>query len=1117
MVLLNDRDFVIYDSDTHETRLNRIALALQTLPKFVHVVDIDDLGEIKSEENIKAHTIFDEDIENTNDFTTFYKNVEHKYPNITFDIMIYIWLQRLIKTHGEIDTDTFEFLKIEIEGTFSNKGFFDPQTILRNPEFDFKEDIDKFIQEQTIVEENMNKLNLNIIPVPMDDLKPVKITFKVVITLYSDLVEVFDKIKVSPYLPYANHGNERHKIYKEFKNNIENWSYGHEDFIQFFIVNTEFLPNKFNEKYYSQCVMTLSETPNEAIMDIETVIDSGLNINSIIDRILKFMNIGNNIKSITKHNMNSVMNIPKQSFNKYILSDLITIDPTINSLCFIDESINVGRKRDNVSFFYKPIQSTNKIHILIKQTISDNKQSYKNGELYPLGSKYLQVHINKVETEQLVNDISLFVRKLISIYNSKEEEIANEYRKFIPNFAQNDDNKGGNKVVKSVVKSAKLKDIVPEIFAVNYARYVCNNPPVIVDDLIDTSNVKNFMVENVSQEYNQALLFPKEGPNQHWYACPNNTFIGLKQNTLSNKNEYPYLPCCYKTDQRDKMNYKNYYLGYNISKHTKDNEYIKTTSKFLNENEKGTIPANLENLFGTFILGRLKFYRLGVSSSPSSFFYCMNKAMEKKHPKNAIKSDYFVLCKQNAYDISVNELIRNYNDDNFYLDPSVYYRALEEFFGCYIYVFTRDPDNNGIIVHPKYKHFLVKYENDINKPIVMLFEHTGSESDNATIPRCELIFAENEQKDKIFTFTGPIAKNIESIFSTVLNWELGPYKSKNIPTNMIFKNIESQSFDSFGKVRVITVKFKNTKVIMITDPLPPMKIKESIGYTNNISEDIINKFIEAYNMKIINKTMGMYITEYNGMTYRFPYEISRESFLVDYSKKQRIARYLQEYIYFMYSIYIHNKNIEPDSKYINDFLRENTIVIPDYDYPSIPRKFYLQGPYLKNGKLIVPSLETAQRLGYSLDMMIKRNRNKIINYLNNELIQEYYLDKNDYTSSQDAIIFMNATALQNWIEEKEQNFTVQTIPSSDLNMFYLKLLDKTCLIQVCDSFKSAVGVAENWVKHGYNYPNSPISHSTNYTCYIFETPKNVTQYGNGEYNIIAWKENDIPKYGAILI
>ena len=70
--------------------------------------------------------------------------------------------------------------------------------------------------------------------------------------------------------------------------------------------------------------------------------------------------------------------------------------------------------------------------------------------------------------------------------------------------------------------------------------------------------------------------------------------VGLKQNKLKNADIYPYVPCCFKLDQKKKEKFINYYEGKEIVKTEKKQNNIISTDKILKYNQFGTLPTNIE-------------------------------------------------------------------------------------------------------------------------------------------------------------------------------------------------------------------------------------------------------------------------------------------------------------------------------------------------------------------------------------------------------------------------------------------------------------------------------------------------------------------------------------------
>lgn len=1101
MVFLNGKPFPIYGIDTQEARKNRVAWMLKTHPNFVST-EPEDLLDLLPDTNILAHNLIDlikEDVKE-GDFPSFYENIKDSY-KVDLEVLLYTWFQYFPNYQESID-----ILTMTIEDAFPNINI---EKILSYKGHDQTDTIQSFLRDQQLIEKRLQEFSSNIIPVEMGELDVQKITFEVVFRLDVDLIEIFDRLHVSADLPYVNNGGDRHKIYKDFKNIGENWEFGRSDMVSFYVLNTKFPPFKFNEKAYSAGVIALSEKKGEAIMDIETVVGAKNNLESLIERVFSSLGIErSSVVEIREHSINSTVNIPKQRFNKYIMADVIVNDPLVSTLCYIDESAKIGRIRSGISFFYHPVGAEGKVTISFTESQVELKEYRKNPRLYPMDSRYIRVHINRVKNKAMAEQIVSFIGRIFKIYLDNKDSIASVYTKFIPDFVELED----KKIRQYTQRGSRLQDIIPEIFIPGYAR-ACQRPPTIGDTLIKNPS-SGYIIENPTPQHTQAMLFPKtadEGP-QHWYVCPPGKYPGLRVNNMANSGQFPYLPCCYPIDQTGKKNYKNYYLEYGI-KDTQDTfTHILTTPKFLSKGELGTIPLNLDTLLQNLMKGTSEFYRTGSPLSPTSFIDAVSIAMGKQIDKSKITLSMFTACRQNAYNMTVEQLRDEFMNGEQYINPSIYYRALEEYFKCYIYLFTRTSTNHGAVVYPLHKHAFLRFARE-KRPVILILEHTGAESDVAQYPQCEVII-KVDGSVKTAVFTDDFADELERVYKNTIEWYSGTAKIKETNMKDMFRGIISQGIDAMGKTRTLAVKSGNSTVHVLTDPLPTFTVPEKSVYVNNTIE-AIQDFIKREELETVSVTPDRYTVRKNGYTYYLPYKVIRSSTLSIYNHNQRIARYLQEYAYYMYSQYATENGMNPNN--INNFLREKTIVKKDYEYPKITRKFDLKGPYLTDGRLIVHNLEMAQRLGFSIELLMRRNSKKLAEYRTYELIQDYYLDKNDFTPDNNAVILMTDEALRNWITEKSVEYNLLTLPTKDEDIFYLSLKGQIVLIQKAETFESAVNISRTWNEQGYNTRSVVEDIDSNYSYYLFESPKDIAIHGNSKNKVLVWREDDELYYGAILV
>lgn len=147
-----------------------------------------------------------------------------------------------------------------------------------------------------------------------------------------------------------------------------------------------------------------------------------------------------------------------------------------------------------------------------------------------------------VMSPRAIDTLQVVCQGLVSVYANTFDQIVREYTDLSVSIRDPDRERvvplrQGGKVY--------LKDELGEVFVRGYPR-ICAHPPRIVPDEASAAHT---------------LLFPKSGKQSRYYACDhhkNHPFPGVLTNTLSNRRAYPYLPCCYKSDQRDLTNRPTY-------------------------------------------------------------------------------------------------------------------------------------------------------------------------------------------------------------------------------------------------------------------------------------------------------------------------------------------------------------------------------------------------------------------------------------------------------------------------------------------------------------------------------------------------------------------------------
>ena len=138
------------------------------------------------------------------------------------------------------------------------------------------------------------------------------------------------------------------------------------------------------------------------------------------------------------------------------------------------------------------------------------------------------------------------LKEVFSIYEEMYDKIrasiAHLYEEY--NVRKNQDIFIDEEVVLEGISA--LRAVVPRLFVSNYTRE-CPRLPILISESV---------ARNIIAEGGMAIRYPKEDGN--WYTAPDGLFVGLKNNRLSNREEYPYLVTCYVSDHMKREKSKTY-------------------------------------------------------------------------------------------------------------------------------------------------------------------------------------------------------------------------------------------------------------------------------------------------------------------------------------------------------------------------------------------------------------------------------------------------------------------------------------------------------------------------------------------------------------------------------
>ncbi len=890
----------------------------------------------------------------------------------------------------------------------------------------------------------------------------------------------------------------------------------------------------------------------------------------LIDKVLDILDI-ESYKSEKDIDVNGVFYFPNQKMNKYVLTDLIMNDNLFSSILTVDEHV-IGAKSTVFIYFDNPKIGKITAYITQQKVTKNIINLFKDDkDSFPLGSYFLRIKISKSENIKKVEYFQEILSKLFVLYNEKYPEILKFYEDYGMYIELEDEEE-------EVQKKNALKLIDPNIFRANYTRYCRYPPTFISDEDLDNPEIMYYTKNGKKIKYNVIDFPKEVTQNSvpKKYICKHKKYVypGLRKNPYDNEDELPYIPCCYPKDQSKipGSKYRNYYFDEDLVEKVVKQQGIYLSNIILPNDGFGILPENIRKIFYiTDMKGN--YYRKGVFRNKNSFLNCVMEALDdetnilniedeverenylNKIRKKLAKESFAAACKQEMYDYKTKDIINYINDEDKYFDPKLFIHLLEIRFKCNIFLFSRN--DNGELVLPRHIKGYYKLKN--RNKCIFIYEHMGRKSEKNEYPQCELIVRDvgNEIVEYNFPYGNIISENIFNVFNKINTSYIFNQKIELIEFD-IFNNPKiipiTQNIDSYGKTRILNISYNNNDISIFTSPLSPYNLKENkINIINKIdintaidlaadlnmliSEQVVdeNNIIKELRGKIGNISISIPIEGIDTTIYAIPYTQTLNKFNIENNNIQtsilnysynynsilntfnlykKLSRYIIEYIIWLYSNYVSNKNINKDDfkndDVLQDFKNNYLSIDENFKYGQINKTFSLDSGIMNNNKLVIKSEETLKRLFYVLKMYIERNLNEFINFKDRIMIEDFYVDLTDFDSYPFQVILQGEDAIKKWIDEinnKDNILVNEIIHDKNLPYFFRNPLindNKIYLAQNIDNFTKAQNIAISWYKNRYN-PGKDIIIETNriYNCilYSYKNSQNIKIYGvNGELN-----------------
>ena len=1134
MALAQHINLKIYPRDTLISIKNRLAATIDSSVEYTVILSPDPLDlKLLHRQDSSEFLVVDiiRVLKTHKNFDALYENAEFanmlRTKKIKLEESVLIWLFYNL----DIDANDYQDLIVQdkldkLNSRMSTK--IPDITGYATKKAEFIEKLDRGIKDARVQTEEFNRhiqAEENIEGVMYTEFEKEKVEYEITTDVTNmTILDVFDSIELNDDVVFAN----LDKYYKILKNSTPSidWAFDSDEFIKLVLSK------------YKDLDLFLTVNNNTLII-LCTLDNKSFTIQQLADIVLNILkSISPKIKTIVQKSVNGVFYIPNQSINTNVFSHLVMNDINFSTYLVIDEFKKATKTKDGVYTYYDSGLEIMSIIITSKEMSTiDPTMRGKDKILFPDGKPYLRIKISRSEKIESIQQFQKFISKMITLYNEKSNSIIKIYKELGCDVIEKRKGKKSKRADSgdaTGIITDGYKTFDPDLFSSIYTR-TCNPQPSIIPE----SQIK---------KYTNVIKFPKtpEEGIQRYYTCQHEKvegqtqekqFIGLQP--LRNNPKYNFVPCCFKDSQylKKSSDYVKYYHPEEWKPPRKVQQKIIDTNKILDYKTIGNLTpfTKIYDFFYSYETGGVKYYRHGVDRSKMSFLQCVMTALEYKFAEkiDVVAQVLKEICRSNSLlaparqqfpDKRVNEIKELLLNDDTYINPKLYIGILENFFKCKIFVFSKE----SLQIPYHVKNLLSHAEK--GRPMILILEHFGSESDNALYPQCELIarIVTGKSMDLKFVPSDKISIDMRQMFkkmsrSYILNKKVVPYE---IEEELTKQTLVGQYINSFGKTYAIVVG----SIIMYTDiPIAPLITGESVKYniySRRVTIDQLNTIFagkEILISDIYNNTIsGLKIETYAGNIYYVPVESevsspyvtpnilmprSGNSKLDVYNKYKKTAEYLSWYIIHLFSMYVNSKNIaEMNDDAIENFIRDIVKIDASETYENLPFSMRFDPGFLSSGKLPVQNQDMLARLVYVLKLEIARNPKKVIDSYKHKNIQNKIVNISDFQQYPRQLILEGKDYLIKYMDERNLVFVLGKTVSEKSTVPYFTLVEQTVfLAENVDTLEKAKSIQYNWEKFHYNSAE-PLRDNKHVSLYKFDGNSLDHVAGNKDYpKIVGYK------------
>lgn len=1076
------KEYVIDLFDTRGTLINRIAFKEQTLPQYIKVVELDFVDEVftfEKMDSVLRDLPFSNLVDTVNKLEKEYNvrktTIAKEYLRIHFGDDA---TQETISSNEKTNIALY-FKRID-EKEFPTVGviFRSYDSYIKTYKAKRKQ-LRSNINKETMIQKRFKKYT----PMPYTEFIQDSIVKQYILEIDLDPLDLFNQLHLKSPLVFCQLQYNNQQYFKTLnKIKIE------EDWIQSLSNNQmqiKIQNMEMSNEYYTASIkydpnQRLDDTHNRLIMTIEYSKNEN---SSKTEQLLlnAFENVKFNIVSSQNIGIRGIFGFPNLGLAKGVFLDLLTNNDMVGYYFYTDESRSISIRKTSLYIYYSPESTENKVMTAyLSEREANRKDPLFKNNLLQIYTPYMNVRISRAMNTKQVSRFQKVLGTILRIYVDNYSKIVSKYSSFLPNFSKDNPNPVIQRE-KTEMGLKILQEKDAKLFIQGYpTKCEKKKQPVPIDEKDLPENAKP----------NKYMEYPKNSGN--YYYCPHDDFPypGLLKNKLDNKDEYPYLPCCYPQNQLvEKKLYNLYYQGKDKQPQEEQDKITNINLvklKAIKEGKRGLLPRNLYYCIGK------NYYRTGTPFTPNSLLHAILQTMDMQYLKlksTDKKEDYAKDVRRNLansadanyaqsmFNYSHNKLTNLLLDNDQVLDSKYFTELLENYFNVHIYVFTRtDDEPNGDIEIPFYSQGYLKKRWKKTTPVIFLYKHKGIRSDYLKEPHYETILYENPETKMTkmkFVMEDIVSKRVMKYFNRV--YQLSIAEIGNYIPPLLNKNftIISQKIDIYGKCRGIEFQYKDNVYNLLFSPIAPLPnipIKNDLNIQNSMKET--KKLIEAFNFTIqsqdinsLGQAVGFSIEPLQYFHYMYiPFQennidtsIPTEKLVGYYTndknnavqmsqRNKKIAEYLIQYCLYYFSRFIKNQldystmNENDLQKFIlqkhqvlhdlaDTFIKQYVIIKSDhvYNLQTLPRKLSLNTNFFIDKKLVVDTNETYERLRYYLHYMLNKNKKYVLNYQNKVYLDNFYIYFTDFQQFDNQQVFIGTVSLKNWIVSNKDGVDLEAL------------------------------------------------------------------------------------------